>query len=225
MRKLFILFLVSELTVLQMLGQEISRPEPEFLFSRDKGISISGFGGPITEFSGIDGATGVSVGGGGAVVINQTFFFGGYGLGLATSQPRYDITLIQENAAPLTFTNLRPQVGHGGFWLGYIHQSHKIVHWALSTKIGWGGISYSLGSDENIIDELGTDGIFVFTPQAEIEVNLFTWFKLNLGVGYRYVSGINAKYNTPEGVRPLMASDALNSPEGSITLMFGNFAK
>lgn len=188
-------------------------------------ISISGFGGPIVEFSSVDDATGVFVGGGGAVIINQTFFFGGYGMGLTTDKPQYSITINRENAEPLSFTNLRPQIGHGGFWLGYIHQSHKIVHWALSTKIGWGGITYSQGSNDYQIDELGSDGIFVVSPQAEIEINLFTWFKLNLGVGYRYVGGIDAKYNTPEGLQPIMASGALKSPTGSITLMFGNFVK
>ncbi|MGC8864650.1 MAG: hypothetical protein ACP5O2_02900 [Bacteroidales bacterium] len=224
MRKIIVLLLFSGMTIAQIMGQEKTKTEPEFLFSREQGISISGFGGPITEFSGIDGSFGVSVGGGGAVLINQMFFFGGYGQGLTTDQPRYSITLMQGDNA-LAYSNLRPQIGHGGFWLGYIHPSHKIFHWALSTKIGWGGITYSQGSNENNIDELGTDGIFVLTPQAEIEINLFTWFKLNLGVGYRYVGGLDAKYNTPEGLKPLMSSGALNSPVGSIALMFGNFVK
>lgn len=225
MRKLFALLLFLGITLLEVMGQETTRPEPEFLFSRDKGISMSGFGGPIVELSSVDGYTGVSVGGGGAAIINQTFFFGGYGMGLTTDQPRYSITLIQEDGTQLNLTNLRPQIGHGGFWLGYIHQSHKIVHWALSAKIGWGGISYTQGTSEYNVRELGTDGIFIFTPQAEIEVNLFTWFKLNLGVGYRYVAGIDARYNTPEGVRPIMSSGALNSAQGSISLLFGNFVK
>jgi len=222
MKKLYLFVFLLIASIAHSISQEVTQPQRQFLFSQNKGISISGFGGPFVEFSNVDESFGVFTGGGGAAIINQTFFFGGYGMGLVTDQPHYNIILSREN---LAFENLRPQIGHGGFWLGYLHQSGKIVHWALSTKIGWGGISYSLGNNENKVEELGNDGIFVFTPQAEIEVNLFTWFKLNLGVGYRYVAGADASYQTPAGPQSLITSQDLRSPVGSITLMFGNFIK
>lgn len=222
MRKLFLVVYLFIVGCLQSFSQEAQPPQPQFLFSPDKDIRFSGFGGPLVEFSNVDDAFGVFVGGGGAAIINQTFFFGGYGMGLVSDQPRYSIHLSNENIA---FDNLRPQIGHGGLWLGYIHQSHKIMHWALSAKIGWGGISYTRGNYENLVDELGTDGIFVFTPQAELEVNLFTWFKLNLGVGYRYVAGADARYLTPSGPQALITSGDLRSPIGTLTLLFGNFIK
>ena len=50
----------------------------EFLL--DGRISVSVFGGPIVEFSGINDDLAISSGGGGALLLNKRFFIGGYGL-------------------------------------------------------------------------------------------------------------------------------------------------
>lgn len=154
MKKTILTAAVFLITLALGFGQESSRPQTEFLFSHDKGISFSGFGGPLVEFSNVDGAFGVFIGGGGAAIINQTFFFGGYGMGLTTDQPRYSITLMGENGFPKPLNDLCPQIGHGGFWLGYIHQSHKIIHLALSTKIGWGALPTPRGITETGLKNL-----------------------------------------------------------------------
>ncbi len=57
--------------------------ETQYLFQNDN-VSISGFGGFTTEFSTIQNEFAVLTGGGGAAIINQKFFFGGYGQGLST---------------------------------------------------------------------------------------------------------------------------------------------
>lgn len=80
-------------------------------------------------------------------------------------------------------------------------------------------------NQEAPIDELGNDAIFVLTPQAEMEVNLFTWFKINFGIGFRHVGGANLQLNTPEGPKSLISSSDLRSPTASISLLFGNIVK
>ncbi len=31
--------------------------------------------------------------------------------------------------------------GHGGFWLGYIHNPKNAIHWGVNAKLGWGTVS------------------------------------------------------------------------------------
>ena len=210
-----------------MVAQEEKPNEPQFLLSKSNNLSFSGFGGPIVEFSSVDGELGVSSGGGGGVLINQTFFLGGYGMGLATDMPQYDISIKNPNTGYISnYYNRRPMLAHGGFWLGYMNQSHKIFHWAVSSKIGWGAVSLIDKEYRDMENELGWDGIFVLTPQAEFEVNLLKWFKINFGLGYRYVAGVNQIYVNATGEKVnYFDSGAFNSPVGSITFMFGNFTR
>lgn len=122
----------------------------------DGKVSISGFGGPIIEFSSIDGTPVVGAGGGGAALFNNTFYFGGYGVGLSKNNIRIDNETID-----LEF-------GHGGFWLGYIIRPNNIVHAVVSTKLGWGEINEFSSGQPRIVSE----SVFVTQPQLEVELNI-----------------------------------------------------
>jgi hypothetical protein len=209
-----------------LFAQETPNTETQFLLSKGGPVSFSGFGAPIVEFSSVDGELGVSSGGGGAVLINQTFFFGGYGMGLATDMPQYNIVIKDEYNGLKTYKNRRPMLGHGGFWLGYINNTKRIFHWSISSKIGWGAVSMIDKEYRDMDNELGWDGVFVVTPQAEFEINMLKWFKINFGLGYRYVSGVTQTYIDQNGQeKAYFDKNAFNSPVGSISLMFGNFLK
>jgi hypothetical protein len=206
------------LTSLTGFAQE--EKETKYLLSGPNKPSISGFGGPIVEFSSIEDEFAVFVGGGGAVLIGQTFFFGGYGEGLTTGHYRYDLSSVVNIQDP------KVSMGHGGFWLGYINNSHKAVHLGGSLKIGWGEISlYDDYYNYDPTDYIADDGIFVLIPQFEVEMNLTPWFKLNVAGGYRWVSGIDQKYLNGQGqwVDYYHSSD-YSSPVGTISLLFGGFS-
>ena len=136
---------------------------------------VVGFGGPIVEFSGFKGEVIPAVGGGGGVFLDD-FFVGGYGIGgLDFRDPTVDLE------------NYRMKLSHGGFWLGYNHNRHKLLHVYGSAKLGWGDIDVKyIGNGAR-----PSDNIFVVQPEAGIEVNLFRWFKLAGTVGYRAVTGVN----------------------------------
>lgn len=128
-------------------------------------LKFSGFGGPLIEISSVEDEVVVSGGAGAALLFNQTFYAGFYGLGTFKSV---------EQPVP-AFQDVDMVFGHGGVWLGYIHQSEKLLHAGVSLKIGGGGTAlFSREGKEfdfeetNKIDE---DGFFVFTPQAEMELN------------------------------------------------------
>lgn len=173
---------------------------------KDKKISFSIFGGPIFEFSSVQGNFGLSSGGGGALILNQSLFIGGYGLGLA---PVIGKDVVLNN---VDYENLEIGFGHGGLWLGYIHNYRKLLHFGGSTKFGWGNISLEGDQLPNTFE----DNVLVIIPQIEAEVNVSRWFKINIGAGYRIVTGVNEN---------VFEQRDFNSPEASIGFIFGWFRK
>ena len=167
------------------------------LFNRAR--IVGAFGGPIVEFSEYNGETITSTGGGGALVIDD-FFIGGYGIGSIDIE---DFTNDNDE--------IRMELGHGGFWLGYTYRSHKLVHLFASTKLGWGGIDIEI-DDEGYSSN---DNIFVVTPEVGVELNVFRWFKIAGTASYRSVSGVNnIAGRSNEDFSGLM---------GTLTFRFGGF--
>jgi hypothetical protein len=203
-----------------------------YLFQSDDEIIVSGFGGPLVGFSTVLNEFAVTTAGGGAALFNQTFFIGGYGEGLATEHFLRELSIYN----PLSETNhyydkMQVTFGHGGLWLGYIHNHFRLVHFGASAKAGVGGIGLTypgFGMDRrNMLD---TDVVFVFTPQIEMEVNLFPWMKMNFGVGYRLVTRINNTYDFRQPNGEIVQCDYFesgdfNSPAFTIGILFGGFTK
>ena len=155
---------------------------PKVLFDKDE-VKISGFGAMMLEFSSIEGNASISNGGGGAALFNNSFFAGGYGLNLASKTKKY----VSGSAMEVNFT-------HGGLYAGYMVFPHKMVHFGLSSRLGWGILRFN--PENAYISSLSpsTDHVFVWTPQAEAELNVAHWFKVNAGIGYRSVYGMNNAY-------------------------------
>lgn len=192
MKKLLLLAIFSTISILAFSQQET-------IFNRAN--NISGWGGPMLEISTINGETVVDVGGGGALIIDN-FFFGGYGLG--TDAP--NITIAEETY-DIDFS-------HGGLWLGYTAMPNKVVHIYSSLRFGWG--------DASLIDSDGdkkfSDNMLVIAPEIGVELNVTSWFRLDLTGGYRFVSGIDG---LPEASG--LDDDSFSSPFAGVTFRFGGF--
>lgn len=169
--------------------------------------TFGAFGGPILEFSSINGQMTADVGGGGALILDG-FFIGGYGMG--TEFP--SITLEREIDGQLMDIDYNIRLGQGGLWLGYVHNAPKLIHVFSSLKIGW-------GKAELKHDEFGlpSDRIFALTPELGVEVNISSFFKLGFTAGYRLVNGINRL--------PTLGNDDFSSPVGTLTFRFGGFGE
>ena len=217
MQKNLILSLAIIISSVSLYAQEDN--EPRYIFGGDGNISVTGFGGPFVGFNGIADKFAVFAGGGGAALFNQQFFFGGYGMGLSTKHYREDLSNITH------IENPKIKFGHGGFWLGYIHQYYNAVHFGVSTKLGWGKIF--------IIDEYyykeasqikGADFVFVVNPQLDMELNFTKWLKMNIGLGYQITSGIDKTYIDADGNSFEYYDKAdFNHPMGTVTFLFGGF--
>jgi hypothetical protein len=235
MKKNVLVFFMLLGSVTLVFGQDKEDKNPQeysTLFKQDAKTRVSGFGGLTMEFSGVNKSFGYSMGGVGAVLFNQSFFFGGYGMGLV-NVPKYVYPepKFQNENENIIF-------GHGGFYLGYIFRPNKPFHFGVSSKIGWGMIQlfekdYNYNGGAPIYppyyDEYMYDNVFVITPQVEGELNIANWFKFNFGLGYRITTGIDATYEAynsnglPIGQTPYFDSNAFDSVTFSLGLYFGWF--
>ncbi len=164
---------------------------------------IGGWGAPIFEYTNLDKDVTVVSGGGGALVLND-FYLGGYGMGTAT------YTLNS------TLTNESVKFKHGGFWIGYTPLQHRVVHPYASVKLGWGKANYQQ-SDNLTNSELvrQKNSVFVTTPEAGVEVNVFSFFRIAATASYRWVNG----FDTVGGFK----DTDLSSFGATLTLRFGGF--
>lgn len=203
------------------------------IFDSTKPLHISGFGGPIVEFSAVEGTFATSTGGGGAMILNN-YFFGGYGMGLSTNNYKEIIGNEPGTSIIHDYSNVPISFGHGGFWIGGFIKPSEAIHFALSTKIGWGAISFMdrMNQNNNNInyDQYNIiDNVFVLTPQVEVEINFTHWFKLNAGLGYRIVTGTDLTYRAYSselqylGKKKYFNNNEFSSLTGTISFLFGGF--
>lgn len=193
--------------------------EMKYIFSGNKNMKVSGFIGPIMEFSAMGDRFAFFMGGGGGLIFNQTFFIGGYGEGLTTSY-RENLYYGDNNSS---YYNEEIGFGHGGFWMGYMHHSKAPIHAGFSTKLGWGSVDKYNSSDKynNDYSSEYQDNVFVIIPQIEAEMNLFKWLKINAGVGYRIVTGLNKTYAFND--ETIYNKKDFNKPQATLSLLFGFF--
>jgi hypothetical protein len=175
----------------------------------DGGITHGGFGGPVVKFTQIKDEFGLLVGGRGGWIINHTFVIGGGGYGLVNN-------IEADNLSWLTqpFINF----GYGGLELEYIINSDQLMHFSVYTLIGGGTVTYrdELWDDwEDWSDwDYGSDVFFVFEPAVNVEVNIASFFRLNAGVSYRVISGVDFD---------ALENSDLAGPAAVLTLKFGKF--
>jgi hypothetical protein len=216
MKKLKLAVLLMVLTSLTTVINAQDK-EMKYLFGGKGKTSVSGFIAPIMEYSAMGDDFAFFMGGGGAILLNQAFFFGGYGEGLTTI---YEKEFLSKSMI------YSPQIyqvkwGHGGLWMGYIYHSQSPIHAGISSKFGWGTINpWDENHKPNNSSEL-TDHVFVILPQLEAEFNFFKWLKLNVGVGYRVVTGIDKEYFWNDEL--IYDKKDFNKPEATMTLLFGFF--
>ncbi|MHB8852874.1 MAG: hypothetical protein ACYC6P_05925 [Ignavibacteriaceae bacterium] len=174
-------------------------------------LQSGGFGAPTVKFTLIDGLGAVLVGGYGGWLINHSFLIGvgGYGLANAITYHGYGVQLALYPNLNFPFHENDIRFGYGGLVLEYIGNHSKLVHSSFSILIGAGNINS--GYNSNYLSE---NNFFVVEPELNLEFNITTFFRINSGIGYRFISGIKSGYYSDVN---------LNAPELSLNLKFGKF--
>jgi len=184
-------------------------------------IRISGFGGVLSETSILRKHLAESLGAGGALMINNYFFIGGYAMGMASNQYIDDLVMPTPDSMYYNGTSLRINYSHAGFWIGGIFFHEKTVHFGVSTRLGWGHIyltdkyNTSYIYDENSKLNYTNDKVFVISPQVELEIKITPWLKTNIGLGYNFVTGVNFDR---------FKQSNFNAPQLTIGIYFGGFS-
>lgn len=168
-------------------------------------LESGGYGGPTIKVSEIKGETGVFVGGYGGWLINHTFMIGGGGYGLVNN--------IQAPIKGAGGETLYYDIGYGGLVLEYIDSSHKLIHYTINALIGGGVLDYKKKDWEMNYQNTG-DVFFVFEPGFNVELNVSSFFRVGLGVSYRFVNGIELEGTSEQDLRGVAAN---------LTLKFGMF--
>lgn len=166
------------------------------LFSRSHRSGF--FVAPIVEYSNLDANWNTAVGGGLGFIAGD-MFFGAYGLGMTD----YDRLLDDD------FDNL--DMGHGGFWVGYVFPQRYPVHLFTSVKAGWGAVNIDFDNEDY------EDAFFAVTPEAGLEVNVFSWFRIDATVGHCFINGLDESPNFSTG--------DFEGMTGSLTFRIGGFGR
>jgi hypothetical protein len=200
MKKMFICVCAVLLST-QLFAQE------ETLLSSGERVHHGGFGGPVVKFTTINGEFGTLVGGRGGWLINHTVSLGIGGYGLVNNIKTGGV--LHGGDAYLGF-------GYGGFELEVIVSHNKLVHFTVLGLIG-GGSVYSRQKNHWGWDPdngYNHTAIFVGEPGANLELNVTTFFRINAGISYRFVSGSDFASITDSDLSGL---------SGVLTLKFGSF--
>ncbi len=214
--KIFILIVVMIFTLSAGNAQE---SEMKYIFGGQNKTTVSGFLAPIMEYSALGNEFAFFMGGGGAILLNQSFFFGGYGEGLTTSF--YQTLDYGKNNLGTITVEEQIEFGHGGLWTGYIYKPKAPIHGGVSSRIGWGSIQPRNDEFKPIDPSEYKEHVFVFIPQLEVEFNFFKWMKVNVGAGYRFVAGIDKEYTVNNEL--VYDKKDFSKPQATMSIIFGFF--
>ncbi len=134
------------------------------------------FVGPVAKFTQVNGESGFVAGGRGAWIIN-----GNYMLGLGAYGLTHNIK------ANRVSSGVRPDMTmkYGGVELEYVIDPEGLIHFSVYTLLGMGSVEFDYANVD------GDDNFFVVEPAVNVLVNLTTFSRIGLGVGYRIASGVD----------------------------------
>ncbi len=196
---------IAMVVLLVMAATLLAHAQEQTLLGEGK-MEYGGYGGPVVKFTSINGNAAVLVGGKGGWIINHTFILGGAGYGLVNN-------VDARVASPLG----EPYVdfGYGGLTLEGIVCSDQLVHLSVETLIGGGTVGFRNDwTNYDRHDDRTYDGVFVLEPGVNVQLNVASWFRADIGGSYRYVSGVSI---------PASSNADLRGFAGSLSLRFGKF--
>jgi len=164
---------------------------------------------PNMQLGSVAGETAVLASFKGAITFREKFAIGGmYSLSLNEFQPSTELV-------PDTYLDLRM----GGLFVEYTLQPSKLVHLTFPVSVGAGEIQLDWTESSSFYSTqdnfFGGDNFLFIEPGALLELNVFSYMKLNLGLTYRVVPG-GVDY------RGLEAGD-ISGLTGLLGLKFGLF--
>lgn len=176
--------------------------QPKTLFDGD--ITSGGFGGVSLKATRVNDQLGVFVGGGGAWVINHSFYLGGAGYGLVSDHASQDLGLDTTGIG----------MGYGGLVIGAMIAPDELLHFGAQTLVGGGGIYRQHDRRTFDFGFNNPDAIFVVEPSVIAELNFMTKVRIAFEGSYRFVSGVQVQGLT---------NKAMSGPAVGMMVKIGSF--
>ena len=147
------------------------------------GEKFGGYGGPVVRVSQVHTGTGIFLGGRGGWIITDRLSIGGSGFGMVNTIKLTENDNLPSGNSPAA----QLRMGYGGVGLAYVFTSNNRIHGTISTLIGGGVASKSYSTSEEEVRK-ETD-IVVIEPMVDMEINVASFIRLCIGIGYRQVFG------------------------------------
>jgi hypothetical protein len=182
--------------------------QEETLFTEEG--ETGGFGAPVVKFTAIKNQAAIIFGGRGGWVFNHSLILGGGIYGIISEVDAPNGVLPKEG--PLDI-----ELDYIGAEVEYVFHPMQLYHYNIYTLIGSGTARFvkDVGSVFNSNEQAGeSDLVFVLEPGVNCEVNVTTWFRIDAGVSYRLVTGVN---------QPKLKSSDFCNFAASLTFKFGSF--
>ena len=186
------------------------------LFGNNKEVKLGWFVGLDNGYTQFDKRdvhmSGINAG----LIINHNFTVGFSASGWTNRKTMYYDNITDTTGAYL-------EGGFGRFLFEYTLNPQSLIHLTFPLMIGAGGASFVADNEynnwendnwNNHQNEIDTDVFFSIEPGIRAELNVFRFMRLNAGISYRYVGGLELK-NT--------SSDMMNNFSATVGLKFGKF--
>lgn len=164
------------------------------------------FGAPVVKYTTIRDQGAMMVGGRGGWNIASSWLVGG---GLYGTVSEVD---AQEKAVPEAPGPLDVKLEAFGLDLEYAARPTAPIHLTLSAFCGGAAVRYAKDKTDEQFGE--TDFMLLVEPVAGVEFRGTNWLHLNLGLSYRFVSGVE---------QPGLTAGDLHGAAVSLALKFGRF--
>lgn len=160
------------------------------LFTKDNLKITGGYISPEIKVGNVYEDMSIFIGGKMGFTFNRKFTLGLAVYGLANNSNFMDSRYS-------TTEPLRIGMVYGGLAMEYTLFSNKVVHFTIPVVVGAAGVYVYEDNDnffENDYNEIENSAAFVVEPGVNVEVNIFKFMRLDLGVGYRYVAETDLYY-------------------------------
>lgn len=216
MKKLYFPFLILLVTTTYSNAQRyMDTHDPNEIRSLlGKGNDLKGYGGIDLKLTDLKGTRGLLTGAYGGLVVNRNYLLAIAGYGLVTEN-EFDGFIPGDSVS----RNLNLYGGYGGVIFGATILSKEMVHLSIPVLFGAGAAEVS---DRDYFSGLPGDSdftiensvFFVIEPQAQLEINMTSFFRIAAGVSYRYVTGSDLVNVT---------DDDLSGIAATLSFRFGRF--
>ncbi len=164
-------------------------------------LESGGYGGPYLKYSPVGEGWELLVGVRGGWIINHTLVLGAGLCGIVPGAYVIDDTGERDIG-----------MEYGGLEIEYIVDSQKLLHYSFGLLIGGGSVYYKV---EGLYwAERDGNSFFVAEPAANVELNVVSFFRINVGLGYRFAAGGEMRGITDSNLRGLAPT---------LTFKFGSF--